>query len=170
MFLPEGFDLGGGGRLPGLMGLRVGGSDNEETSKDNSGAGASNNDPDAPAFSTRIAWRENGDGDVFAQIPKTPLGRALHNGRRVFQIPRGRWVQFEQEVVLNDTDMRNGIVRVWIDGALRFENTNVVFRENDTAKVTGVLAEVVPMGRDVPANAKDQKLMITPFEIRWQKQ
>ncbi len=170
VYVPDGFDFGGGGRLPGLMGMRGAG---EEANPGN-GNGitvingtATSNDPDAPAFSARYAWRENGSGDIHTQIPSLAEGRSLGNDRSGFTFPRGRWVALEQEVVLNEGKLKNGVMRVWLDGSLRFEKTNVVFRESDTAKITGVLAEVVPMGRDTKADAKDQKLLLSPFEVRW---
>lgn len=155
IYLPEGFDFGGGGRLPGLMGQSVG----EETN------GA---EQDTPAFSTRYTWREAGGGDIYAQFAPAADGRSLGSNRREFQFPRGQWVKLEQEVVLNLPGQPNGTMRVWLDGTLRFEKTNVAFRESEKAQITGVLAEIVPVARDAKAGGKEQRLLMTPFEVRWQ--
>lgn len=163
IFLPEAFEFGAGGRLPGLMGQRIGGADAGEQNVNSRGVS-----DDDGAFSTRVAWRETGAGDVHAQLPGSE-GRSLSNEKSGFLFSRGRWIQIEQEVVLNEGERKNGIVRVWLDGSLRYERTNVALRENEKAKITGVLAEFVPVGRDVPATAREQKILMSPFEVRWHK-
>ena len=151
VFLPEGFEYGGGGRLPGLMGMAA---------KDGDAGGI--------AFSARYAWRDTGTGDIHTHISGLPEGRALGNDRGGFAFPRGRWIALEQEVVLNQPGQKNGLLRVWVDGALRFEKSNVVIRDKAEAAITGVLSEAVATGKDVSPNAKAQKIWLTPFELRWQ--
>lgn len=152
VFLPEGFEYGAGGRLPGLMGIRA--------DKDGNNAEL--------AFSARYAWREDGAGDIHTHIAGLPEGRSLGNDRGGFNFPRGRWIALEQEVVLNQPGQKNGIMRIWVNGALRFEKSNVIVRDPAPAAITGVMSEVVATVKDVSPNAKAQKIWITPFEMRWQ--
>jgi hypothetical protein len=141
-----------GGRLPGLMGIAADGEAPEQ--------GLS-------LISSRFTWKENGAADIYSQIPGLPEGRSLGNDRHGFQLTRGQWMSLEQEVVLNTPGQKDGLIRVWVDGALRYEKKGLVLQAEKPTKITGVLAEVVPMGRDVAAGAKAQKVWISPFEIRW---
>ena len=120
------------------------------------------------AISARYVWRETGAGDIYTQMPGLPEGRSIGNDRRTsILFTRGRWVSLEQEVVLNAPGRRDGLMRVWVDGDLRMEKAGLVFHGEKPVKLTGVLAEVVPIGRDVNPGAKAQKLWISPFELRW---
>lgn len=158
LYLPNGFDFVAGGRLPGLMG----------TSTVTTGSGDNVTEGTSP-FSMRLQWKENGAADVLAQLTPTGEGRTIGGRKSGFMLPRGQWVQLEQEIVLNAAGKSNGIVRVWLDGSLRYEKTDVVFNQTGKSKVTGVLAEVVPIGKDFPASAKEQKIQISPLEVRWNK-
>lgn len=152
VYLGEDFVFGKGGVLPGLFGIPK--NDNGEA-KD-------------PVFSTRYAWRADGSGDVHTHLPDWPVGRAMGNDRGGFKLDRGRWMTLEQEVVLNDPGQKNGLIRIWVDGALRFEKSQVMFRDKngDTAQaaLAGVLAEVSMPG-DTPV--AQHRLWISPFELRW---
>ncbi len=155
VFLPEDFDFGKGGILPGLVG----------TAKDDAA------EVKETTFSTRYAWRADGSGDIHTHLPGWSVGRPLGNDRRGFQFAKGSWMSLEQEVVLNDVGAKNGLIRIWVDGALRFEKSGLVFREKGVADrdavapaLAGVLAEVA-MPNDTPG-AK-QKLWMSRFELRW---
>ncbi|MFM9942745.1 MAG: polysaccharide lyase [Hyphomicrobiaceae bacterium] len=159
VFLPEDFDFGKGGVLPGLVG----------TTKDEAA------EIKEPAFSTRYAWRADGSGDIHTHLPGWSVGRSLGNDRRGFEFAKGKWMSLEQEVVLNAPGAKNGMIRVWVDGALRFEKSGLVFRqragidkdaERDVALPTlaGVLSQVA-MPND-PPKAKN-KVWLTSFELRW---
>lgn len=149
MFIPEGFEFGPGGRLPGLMGGAA-----EEPADDKS------------AFSTRFAWTEKGDLNVHGDVPGAPSGRGITNERRSPELPRGRWVKLEQEVVLNVPGQKNGIMRVWMDGSLVLERRNVAYRKDAAAKITAVLADV-SYRRPPAKQSSNAKVWLTPFELRW---
>lgn len=154
VFLPEDFDFGKGGILPGLTGGAI----------DDQGG-----EPKDPPFSTRIAWRTDGAGDLHTHLPGWPLGRSLGNDRGGFRLEKGRWISLEQEVVLNAPGHKNGLVRIWVDGALRFEKSGLVFRDKAAGTLEtglmGVLSEVAMPG-DTPQAR--HKLWLTGFELRWQ--
>ncbi len=141
------FDFAAGGRLPGLLG------------------GPSGGDRKAPeAFSARLAWDDKGQLDIVAHAPEAPA--RLRNERSAPELPRGRWVMVDQEVVVNTPGRSDGILRVWLDGKLQFENRGVAFRKDAGSAVRGVLAEVAyarqPNARDAAGS-----VLLTPFEYRW---
>jgi hypothetical protein len=145
--LDRDFDFAAGGRLPGLLG------------------GPSGSDRKAPeAFSARLAWDDKGQLDIVSQAPE---GAArLKNEYHASELPRGRWVMVDQEVVVNTPGRSDGILRVWLDGKLRFENRGVAFRTGAGSAVRGVLAEVA-YARQPSARDNAAPVLLTPFEYRW---
>ncbi|MDX2157953.1 MAG: hypothetical protein SFW09_15750 [Hyphomicrobiaceae bacterium] len=152
VFLPERFVFGKGGRLPGLMGATP------ESAEADQG----------PAFSTRFTWGPAGKADILAHLPAWPEGRSLAGSAGAFEIPRGRWVSLEQEIVLNGPGRKDGALRVWVDGSIVVNRSDMVFRTKPTVTFAGVLAE--SLAGEPPAGAKkgNQKIWLTPFELRWQ--
>ena len=53
-------------------------------------------------------------------------------------IPKSRWTAVEQQVRMNEPGQDNGIMRVWIDGQLAFERTNIRWRTVPDLKVEAV--------------------------------
>ena len=158
VFIPEAFQFGGGGRLPGLTGeidavkplLREG-----ET------AAAT---PEATPFAVNTGWDKDGGGQMLAYGPKFD-GGAQFRGRSAFSLGRGKWMRVEQEVVLNTPGSGDGALRLWLDGDLKID-ASVAYRDQP-AKITGVVSEVVPTGKDVSPKAKDHKISVTPYTIYW---
>ncbi len=147
--LDRDFDFAAGGRLPGLIG---------------GPAGSDRNTPEA--FSVRVAWNEDGLLDLHTQFPGASTSRALRNERDAIEVPRGRWVTVDQEVVLNTPGRDDGIVRVWVDGRLRFESHKAAFRTDTAGAVRGVLAEVA-YARPSTSRDSASSVLVTPFEYRW---
>lgn len=149
VFLPADFEFNRGGTLPGISGREA------------SGQAA------ADGFTARMAWRPGGVGG--ASIRVTAGGATLGTPAGGFEFPRGRWVKLEQEVVLNTPKQANGVVRVWIDGKLAVERTDVDYRAKADVTVSGVAADVFYGTEDGSGPApKDAKVSLTPFELRWQ--
>lgn len=151
LYLPEGMSFGQGGRLPGLSGGKV-----DEPAADGA------------AFSVLLNWSgPEAAGGALALFPQTKERFRVDTTKPGFAFPRGRWVSVEQEVVLNTPDHADGIVRVWLDGALAVENTAMTLRKDAETKITGVAAEVSVLEprADKP---KDQKILMSPFSLRWQ--
>lgn len=46
-----------------------------------------------------------------------------------FTFKTGQWYHIEVEYILNTPGVSNGILRAWIDGALKIEQTNIPFRK-----------------------------------------
>ncbi|MFN3744029.1 MAG: polysaccharide lyase [Hyphomicrobiaceae bacterium] len=142
------FAFGPGGRLPGLLG------------------GSSGDSRAAPdAFSVRLAWDDRGQLDILSHLAAAGAPRVA-NERSGTELPRGRWVSVDQEVVLNTPGRADGIVRVWLDGKLHFESRKVAFRADAHATVRGVLAEVA-YARPPAARTSESRVLVTPFEFRW---
>ncbi len=155
LFLPPDFAFAGGGSLPGL-GI---GESFEPRGDAIVGAGAA----------ARPGWSREGYPMVNVQFAtddgwKNP---AALNSKKKW--PSGRWVNVEQEVILNDAGKKNGIVRLWLDGELIGENKKIGFRGDDTIVLSGVMADVhygsVNNAATAPA---DTKIRLSPFVVRWQ--
>ncbi|MEM7065853.1 MAG: polysaccharide lyase [Cyanobacteria bacterium P01_B01_bin.77] len=119
----EGFDFVRGGKLPGLFG----------------GAGASGgNIPDGTdGFSTRLMWRENGQGEVYAYLP-TSENYGTSIGRGNWQFQPGIWYKLDQEVKLNTPHLANGQIRMWVNDRLVLEQEDVSFRTADSLRIDGI--------------------------------
>lgn len=122
---PHGFDWVKGGKLPGLYGGKAPSGGKEVTGKN--------------GFSMRFMWREDGQGELYEYIVNKDAKYGLSVGRGLWTFPTGRWVQVEQEIVLNDPDEADGIARVWIDGRPVFEQRDIVYRTVDELHLTGLM-------------------------------
>jgi hypothetical protein len=147
IMLPEDFEFNRGGALPGLSGQ-------DEQSGD--------------GFLVRPTWAQDGTigmasfatlgGQKFKQQDDT-LGSA---------IPRGRWVSVDQEVVLNAPDQENGVLRIWIDGALTLDRSDLAYRVKPEVAVSMVAADFFYEGDEMSGRSpRDAKVWLSPFEVRW---
>ncbi len=152
--LPEDFAFNKGGKLPGLFG-----GDGPAGGKDADGT---------TGFSARYMWRTGGAGEVYAYIPGKPDGRGASIGRGSWMFPRGRWVEMQQEIVLNEPSAANGILRVWIDGRLQLERSDIVFRIVPQLGFAGVMADIFYGGKSADWAAPENTVIrLTPFELGW---
>ena len=106
----------------------------------------------------RLAWQQGGTigATNFVTLDGKKFRQQVEG--EGYTIPRGRWVQIDQEVVLNASDQENGILRVWIDGALAIDKADIAYRVKPDIALAGVAADVFYSGDDVtgrsPADAK----------------
>jgi hypothetical protein len=152
--LPKDFDFGTGGALPGLYG----GPADEPTDSNRT-----------PGFSARYRWNGDGTAEIRATTADTPNGMSLLIDPNWFKVERGTWVTFEEEVVLNTPGAHNGILRVWIDGKMRFEHKSLMFNAKDGGHFAGVIADVHYSRPDLSwaPSPKTASVLISPFELRW---
>ncbi len=150
----EGFAFAQGGKLPGLYG----------------GDGPVGGAAAAAGFSARLMWRAAGRGELYAYLPEAGAragrryGQSL--GRGAWRFPAGRWVRIEQEIVLNDPGAANGIARVWIDGQLRLERRDLVFRHGRDVRIDGLMFSTFFGGSDPSwASPRDQEARFADFAI-----
>ena len=110
---PEEFDFVKGGKLPGLYaGKAPSGGDKVSGSE---------------GWSIRLMWREAGDGELYEYVYNKKGKYGASVGRGLFRFPTGQWVDVDLEVQENDRGRRNGVARLWIDGRLVIEQTDIVF-------------------------------------------
>ncbi len=154
LYLPEDFAFNKGGKLPGLFG-------------GNAPAGGKTADG-AHGFSVRLMWRAKGLGEVYAYIPGHPEGRGASLDRGAWTYPRGRWIEIQEEVVLNAPGTADGSLRIWIDGDLRLTRTDLIYRTTNDLGISGVMADIFYGGRTAEwAAPKDTVIRITPFRLSW---
>ncbi|MBD2104721.1 polysaccharide lyase [Leptolyngbya sp. FACHB-261] len=122
-----------GGKLPGLFGGRV-----------NNGRKI----PDGTnGFSTRFMWRRQGDGEVYAYLP-TSEERGSSLGRGNWRFQPNRWYRLEQAVVLNKPNVKDGVIRVWVDGKLVLSENDLLFRTTSDLKIEGIFFSTFFGGND----------------------
>lgn len=138
VWLPDKFDFGPGGNLPGIAGGK----------------------PDTPsAFGTRLQWRVGGE----AELAVAPSGASFLGINPSFALLPGHWTQVEQEVVLNTPGAKDGLARIWIDGKLQAEDATVAFRSDAGAGISGVAADIGYWR----APSKPRELQVSAFELAW---
>ncbi|MDJ0727228.1 MAG: hypothetical protein QNJ38_19185 [Prochloraceae cyanobacterium] len=118
------FNFVKGGKLPGLYG-----------GKGNTGGKI----PDGTdGFSTRLMWRRNGNGEVYAYLPNSvKYGTSIDRGSWRFK--PDIWYRIDQQVLLNDPNRNNGIIKLWVNGVQVINRRNLNFRSVETLKIDGIL-------------------------------
>lgn len=112
IWFPAGFSWSKGGKLPGLRG-----------GPENHGCSGGNATDGTTCFSTRLMWRSDGSGEVYAYIPTTQknfcsekdvtcnsdYGTSLARGS--FSFITGQWQTIYLLVILNEVGTANGVVQ-----------------------------------------------------------
>jgi hypothetical protein len=149
VWLPFDFDFKKGGTLPGLYGASEAGRG------------------DKTVFAARYMWREGGKAEILATLPVNGEARTSSSDADAFRLQAGRWTKIEQEIVLNTPGMKDGALRVWVDGQQVVEKKGIVLRDSEQVGFGGVQADVYYGGTDSSfAAPKDTKIRFTPFELR----
>jgi hypothetical protein len=144
------FAFARGGKLPGLYG-------------GNGPVGGATADA---GFSARLMWRQDGAGELYAYLPESTTRHGRSLGRGNWRFPRGRWITVEEEIVLNDPALANGIARIWIAGAMRFEARGLVLRRDPRVRIEGLMFSTFFGGRDPSwASPKDQEALFADFAL-----
>ena len=147
----ENFDFVKGGKLPGLFG----------------GDGASGGKiPDGKdGFSTRFMWRKQGEGEIYAYLP-TSSEHGTSIGRSNWRFKPNRWYRLEQEVTLNDPDLANGRIQVWLDGKKVLDRGGLVFRHVEYLTIDGIFFSTFFGGGDPSwATPKDVYIDFAAFSV-----
>ena len=158
VFVPAKFDFARGGRLPGLFGGIFSG--NLSTSQN--------------AIGMHLTWDERGQIGLGG-ISASGNGGAAASAMRLhyqseLEMPRGRWVRFEQEVAMNTPGAENGLLRLWIDGQLKLQDTAVVWRPDESLALTGAWADIGYQSfGGIERTAKSQSgINVSPLRLSWQ--
>ena len=148
VFLPKGFEFKEPGYLPGLYGAADVAQLDEEQPKD--------------SFAVRMGWAQS--GDLGAEIRSPATAGYWQGAGHKLEWPRGQWVAIEQEVALNTPGEFNGVLRIWIDGALTVDSSNLNLRSAPESTLTGVVSDI-----GYARTASDPgTVQVSPFIVQWQ--
>lgn len=155
VFVPADFAFGDGGTLPGLFGQANG------TSPDGVPGGVV----------AGVTWSDQGNINLVVRY--TGLASPVEAYRQVWwpsraALPRGRWVRIEQEVVLNALPKADGIARIWVDGKLALEKSDLMWRGHPGVQWAGTLADISYVAPINPGDRKPTTLQLTPPQMSWQ--
>ena len=145
------FEFVKGGKLPGFYG------------------GVGNSGGDIPngrdGFSSRLMWRKNGAGEVYAYLPSSKdFGTSIGRGSWTFK--PGVWYQVEQEIKLNDPTKSNGWVKVWIDNSLVLNQSKLKWRTDSSLTIDGIFFSTFFGGGDASwSTQKDVYIDFAEFAI-----
>jgi hypothetical protein len=160
------FELTDNGLLPGMTG-----ADPQEDER----------------FEVYLSWDRSGEGTVRHKITtKEPAQRAQSAGILTnpidlsnndtgygvelagFELPKGRWLRINQELVLNRPDQSDGLLRIFIDGRLIFERSDMHLRTMPETTLRGAALAAHVLGPDARyTGAHDGSVSFTPFELYW---
>ena len=155
VFLPKNLKFSNGGTLPGLSI----GSNFDARGDATIGSGAV----------ARLGWNKQGLAFVSLQYAtaegwKNPLAFAAK-----MPWPLGRWVDVEQEVILNDVGKKNGVIRLWLDRSLVGETQTAGLRGDDELAMSGVVADVNYGSVSNRAESPEEtEIRLSSFVVRWQ--
>lgn len=148
VFLPKDFAFKEQGFLPGLFGASDISQIDDLQPED--------------SFAVRLGWGQAGEVGLDVRVP-TSSGYWETPPRRS-NWPLGRWVTVQQEVQLNTPDQKDGLTRLWIDGALTIDRDGMSLRNSAQSELSGVIADI-GYARTIGAQAR---LKISPFLLQWQ--
>ena len=150
---PQDFEFVKGGKLPGLYAGEAPSGGEKVSGKD--------------GWSIRLMWREDGHGELYEYVFNKKGKYGLSAGRGLFAFPRGRWVEVDLEVVVNDPEERNGEARLWIDGRPVIEQDDLVYVTDDDAPREGGLMFSTFFGGSSEswASPKDQHIDFADFRL-----
>ncbi len=154
VYFPKSLEFGRGGFLPGVYG-----GEPMELNAVSDGK---------TAFAQRIVWRNNGRGNLYAQMPGYDATGGIFLSTKGFDFPKGEWIELEQEIVLNTPGKKDGLARVFVNGELALEKKWLEWRQSGKLLLTGVQAEV---GYGVPRRSlsppKKSAIYLSPLQLRW---
>jgi len=134
----SGFDWVKGGKLPGLRG-----------GTNSSGCSGGNQADGKDCFSTRVMWRKNAQGEIYAYIPpanglcdqsnvqcNSDFGISISRGS--FGFISGEWNRITLLVRLNDPpNVANGQVQLFYNSLQAINQTGLQLRSADSVNING---------------------------------
>jgi len=151
--VPTGFDYVRGGKLPGLYGGQA--PSGGEAVDGHSG------------FSVRLMWRSGGQLEAYAYVANAPSGRYASIARGAASLRSDAWLKLSEEIILNDPDRDNGLLRLWVEGQLVLERRDLAFRRDASLRIDGLMFSSFFGGNDPSwASPRDQELRFREFSLR----
>jgi len=173
----EGFEFNQGGKLPGLYG-------GDDPSID---IGCSGHRRDKRCFSVRYMWRENGQGELYAYLPRPDMGPEFKGNEQICNVPPlsvcsdlagasvgrgswtftpGKWTVLSQRVKLNDAGAQNGELEVTVDGQTMFSLNGLAFTDSENGRIDGYIFQSFFGGHHSDwASPKDQDMFLRDFSV-----
>jgi hypothetical protein len=151
VFVPEEFDFVRGGKLPGLGG-----------GKGNTGGHI----PDGTdGFSSRIIWKEAGEGAVYSYLPTSKTwGTAFGNG--AWKLQRNKWTHLKQMIKLNHPNAADGSITLHVNGTKSVHVTKLLFRNTTDLKIDKLLISSFFGGNSSRFSpSKDEFLIFKDFKL-----
>ena len=146
VWLPKKFEFGQGGLLFGLAG---GPQEGEDT-----------------AIASRVEWREKGQGQLRLRIAGSEKFNS--SGTQKFRLRAGGWTSVQQEVVLNTPGKPNGALRLWLNGDLVINRTNIAWRKQQDVTLSNVQADIRYLLMQGRSKSKvSSKLRLSPPVVSW---
>lgn len=152
VYLPEAFEFANGGTLPGVYG----GMRPDTTGSDIPAKAE-------PGYLARLHWTSDGGLSLSLRFSGADAPASVEFQIERFTMPRGRWVSVQQEIVMNKPDAADGLVRLWVDGKLRLDRGDVVWRKEPATAISGVLVDVTAP----PAGSKPMALRLSAPVFGW---
>jgi hypothetical protein len=136
----SGFEWVKGGKLPGLRG-----------GLNSTGCSGGNQADGLSCFSTRLMWRKDGAGEVYAYIPtpnslcsqksvtcNSDYGVSFQRGSFGFNPASGQWMRLTLFVQLNNPPtIDNGVVQLYVNDVLAISQSNLQIRAADSVAANG---------------------------------
>lgn len=113
------FEFVKGGKLPGLAGGT---------------ATSGKKRPDGSGWTARLMWRQRGEAVLYLYHMDQRKDYADDFPLGVRFVPN-RWYQIRQRVQVNEPDLANGAVQIWVDGRQVLNQQNLRLRSGDQAPV-----------------------------------
>lgn len=143
------FDWVKGGKLPGIRG-----------GLNSTGCSGGSEADGVSCFSSRIMWRQNGEGEVYAYIPETggicsqqnvicnsDFGISLSRGS--FSFTAGQWSRITMLVQLNNPpSLANGNIQLYFNDALAINQTGLQIRTSSSLVANGLFFSTFFGGSD----------------------
>ncbi|KAH6893739.1 alginate lyase [Coprinopsis sp. MPI-PUGE-AT-0042] len=179
VYFPEGFEFVKGGKLPGFFG----GNSNDLAYSCSGGR------KDVTCFSTRLMWRTNGAGEIYAYFPPYDVpgfesNKALCEvqsnfcdasygisiGRGRFTFPTAAWTTVSQRVRLNDVGKANGEAELFVDRVSVSKSSGIIIRDGLAGRIRGLQVQsffgVLCLGSTPDwATPKDQDIYLADFSV-----
>lgn len=156
-YVPSDFDFARGGRLPGLFGGTFNGVST----------------PSPRGLGVHLTWDETGhigvEGLAALSADRTDVTPFIRFASQN-ELPRGRWAHVDQEVLLGEPNQASGVYRLWIDGQLQIEETNLIWRQDDSVGLNGTWADIgYKSFGGVERKAKSEaSIKMTPPRLGWE--
>lgn len=145
------FKFAKGGKLPGLYGGDRNASGKRLPTEDS-------------GFSTRMMWRENGTGYIYAYLPSSEM-HGTYLGK--WQFEKDKWHKITQRVYLNQPGKGDGKIEIYLDGKLVSEIKDLKFRNGAGLTLDGLFFSTFFGGSDKSWASQDDVYMdYKNFEMR----